>query len=114
MPVMRTVTGLRAWLVQRFSAIFMLLITIALVIVFLSQDAFTYEQWVSFMRHPVSAMAGVLFFLAMLIHAWVGMRDIIMDYVHSLSARVILLVTIALTLIAMGLWAIHILLLPLA
>jgi len=111
---MRTVTGLRAWLVQRFSAVFMLIISVLLVMVFLSQESLTYEQWVGFMRHPVSEMAGVLFFFAMLIHAWVGMRDIIMDYVHGLSVRVILLVTIALTLIAMGLWTVHVLLLPLA
>ena len=32
-----------------------------------------------------------LFFLALLLHAWIGVRDVVIDYVHNFSARLTVL-----------------------
>ena len=51
----------------------------------------------------------LLFVAALLIHAWVGIRDIILDYVHPFGARLVVLSLFALMLITSGLWAARVL-----
>ena len=48
--------------------------------------------------------------LAVLLHGWVGMRDVVRDYVRRLWLRLLLLSLIGLLLTGCGLWALHILL----
>jgi succinate dehydrogenase / fumarate reductase membrane anchor subunit len=38
-------------------------------------------------------------------HAWIGIRDVLIDYVQPIAIRASLLGVIALALVAMGLWA---------
>ena len=47
--------------------------------------------------------------LSLLFHAWVGARDIILDYVKPFAFRMVKLTSLALYLIAMGIWAFNIL-----
>ena len=54
-------------------------------------------------------MAVVLFFGSLLIHAWIGMRDVLIDYVPIMSLRLVILLGIAVFLIAMGIWVAFIL-----
>ena len=53
----------------------------------------------------------VLIFVALLFHAWVGVRDVLMDYVSPIAIRASLLTLVSLTLLACGLWAAQILIL---
>jgi succinate dehydrogenase / fumarate reductase membrane anchor subunit len=55
-------------------------------------------------------VASAAFVLAVLLHAWLGMRDVVLDYVHRLWLRLLLLPLIGLLLTGSGLWAFHILL----
>jgi succinate dehydrogenase / fumarate reductase membrane anchor subunit len=57
----------------------------------------------------VSVATGV-FFCALLAHAWVGVRDVIMDYVRPVAARAPALVVLAAGLIVMAAWVAQILL----
>jgi succinate dehydrogenase / fumarate reductase membrane anchor subunit len=57
----------------------------------------------------VSVATGV-FFCALLAHAWVGVRDVIMDYVRPVAARAPALVVLAASLIVMAAWFAQILL----
>ena len=54
-------------------------------------------------------VASALFILAVLLHGWVGMRDVVLDYIHSLRLRLTVLSLIALIFIGCGLWALQIL-----
>jgi succinate dehydrogenase, hydrophobic membrane anchor protein len=45
-----------------------------------------------------------LFALALLLHAWIGVRDVILDYVKPPALRLALLAAVALFLLANGLW----------
>jgi succinate dehydrogenase / fumarate reductase membrane anchor subunit len=45
----------------------------------------------------------------LLLHVWVGLRDILMDYVHMLALRLSLTAVLLLSLVACGLWALRIL-----
>jgi succinate dehydrogenase / fumarate reductase membrane anchor subunit len=49
---------------------------------------------------------GLLVFVPLLLaHAWVGIRDVLMDYVHPVGTRAVLLALFAVVFLASGLWA---------
>jgi succinate dehydrogenase / fumarate reductase membrane anchor subunit len=61
------------------------------------------------MTAPAVSVSAALFFLALLLHVWAGLRDILMDYVQPLAVRLIFTSILALGLSACGLWALQIL-----
>ena len=106
----RLLTGMRAWLVQRLSAVYMAIFSVATVITLVVTPISGYQDWLSLMAQPVVAAACSLFVIALLLHSWVGIRDVILDYVPSLTLRLILLSLLGAWLMLLGLWAVRILL----
>jgi len=104
-------SGLRAWMLQRVSAIYLALCFISVLTLLLTQRPVTYDAWRAWIAHPVVNIACMLFFIALVIHAWVGVRDVVIDYVRSTAVRFMLLVSVAASLLAMLVWAFRILLL---
>jgi len=104
-------SGLRAWVVQRVSAVYLALCFGSAPIAWLTQRPLTYAAWRAWIAHPVVNVACILFFIALALHAWVGVRDVVIDYVQSTAARFVLLVGVAASLLAMLVWAFRILLL---
>lgn len=105
----KAVTGLRAWLVQRMSAVYMLFFIIFLLTHFILDPPKSYPLWRDWMLSPNVSIATSVFFAALLAHTWVGIRDVIMDYVHPIAIRVGALALLALGLAWVGAWAIRIL-----
>lgn len=103
-------SGFRAWLLQRLSAAYLALYFVYFFLAVLIAPPAGYAQWHGWMTSLPMALATSLFFLALLIHAWVGMRDVLIDYVHPFWVRFILLAGLALALLAMGLWVLRVLL----
>ncbi|MDH3559464.1 MAG: succinate dehydrogenase, hydrophobic membrane anchor protein [Gammaproteobacteria bacterium] len=103
--------GLRTWLLQRFSGVYLAVYLVYVIASAMRQGSYSYAEWHTWLVHPVMSIATAGFILAMLAHGWVGMRDVILDYVHGLGVRLLLLTLIALTLVACGLWALRVLLL---
>lgn len=93
-------TGLPAWLVQRASALYMLLFLLALLAFFGLHPLHSYAQWRHWVAHPASTLALGLFFAALLAHMWVGLRDVLLDYARPAGVRRALLVLVALGLCA--------------
>ncbi len=106
----RTVTGLRAWLVQRVSAVFMLFFIVFLLFHFLLDPPRSYQDWHGWMRDSGVSAATSVFFVALLLHAWVGVRDVVMDYVHPIALRMSALALLGFGLAAMAAWVMRILL----
>lgn len=104
-------SGLRAWLVQRVSAVYLALCFAALLIAWLMQQPVSYEMWHALLAHPVGNIAAILFFIALVLHAWVGMRDVVLDYIHSTAWRLFALVLVVFTLLITLVWALRVLLL---
>lgn len=105
----RPTHGLRDWLLQRLTAIYLGGFLVYLLVHFLLQPQHSFQQWHDWVTHPVMVIAIALFILAVLIHGWVGMRDVVLDYVHAISLRLTILSLIGLTLISCGLWALRVL-----
>jgi succinate dehydrogenase / fumarate reductase, membrane anchor subunit len=92
--------GLRDWMAQRATAIVMALYTIILLVAFLSGKNFSYEGWAGLFAHQWFKVATFVTFIALFYHAWVGMRDIWMDYcTKSVVLRLVLQVATLLWLI---------------
>jgi succinate dehydrogenase / fumarate reductase membrane anchor subunit len=107
--VSRRAHGLRAWLLQRFSAVYLLLFITYLFIHFARAPAADFPHWQSWLSDPLVNLATGLFILSLLVHAWVGIRDVIMDYVTHTGLRVGLFAIVALTLAGCGLWSLRVL-----
>lgn len=110
MAVRKAVTGLRAWLVQRLTAVYIFLFIVFLLFHFLLDPPHSYQAWRAWVGNPVVSILAAVFFVALLLHAWVGVRDVIMDYVHPLGVRVSLLALLGSGLLAAGAWVLRILL----
>jgi len=104
-------TGLPAWLVQRLSAIYLLLFVIAALFWWWWTPPLNYMRWRVLLASPISGIAITLAFLALLLHSWVGIRDVILDYAgHHAGIRLLLLSLLGGGIIAMAVWAVRILL----
>lgn len=89
-------TGLPAWLVQRTSAVYMLLFLVALLALFGLHPLHSYAEWKRWVGHPAISLALALFFAALLAHMWVGLRDVLLDYARPARLRRAFLVLVAL------------------
>ena len=104
-----TFTGLRAWLVQRASAVYMLLFIVFILAHFIVDPPRSYAAWHGWIMSSSVSMATAVFFAALLAHAWVGVRDVIMDYIHPVAFRALALALLGIGLTAMGVWVMRIL-----
>lgn len=106
----RRLSGLNAWLVQRVSAVYLgLFVLIAGLALLVAGPPESQEQWRVLLARPGVNLAVILFFLALIAHGWVGIRDVIVDYVKPTGARFAVLALFAVGLFACGLWALRIL-----
>lgn len=106
----RRATGLRAWVVQRVSAAYLAIFVLALAgrLAFAPPaDAAAWRAWVA---DPWVNAAFGLALAALLLHAWVGVRDVLLDYVRPTGLRLAALALVALALAAYGWWGLRILL----
>lgn len=96
--------GMRTWLLQRLTAIYIAIYTLSLITWVVAESPVSYASWISLFSQPLILVTTILFYLAVLIHAWVGMRDILVDYAKPTSVRFILLTGLAFALTAMATW----------
>lgn len=102
--------GLRDWLAQRVTAALMAIFTaIVLVQVLMTQGELGYDGWAGIFAAQWMKVLTFVVIVAMLYHAWVGMRDIWMDYVKSVAARLVLQVLSIAWLVGCTGWAIQVL-----
>lgn len=103
-------SGSRAWIVQRLSALYLF----AFLVFVLARSGsapspWTYESWRVWLHAPGVTVGVLLFFVALLLHAWVGVRDVMLDYVHALGMRSALLSLVGLGEVAVAAWVLVIL-----
>lgn len=79
---MRQLSGQRAWILQRLSALALLAATVAAGLFLLTAPAPDYRTWLAFVRHPWGAALVLAVAAALCAHGWVGARDVVLDYVH--------------------------------
>ncbi|HEY0878844.1 MAG TPA: succinate dehydrogenase, hydrophobic membrane anchor protein [Zeimonas sp.] len=97
---MRVFSGQRAWLLQRFTAIAILALLVLGIVTLVGAGGSAYERWHALATSTHGAVLILAFFVSIALHAWVGVRDIVLDYVHAPALRLPLLAIVAFVLVA--------------
>ncbi|MBI5722115.1 MAG: succinate dehydrogenase, hydrophobic membrane anchor protein [Burkholderiales bacterium] len=83
--------GLRDWLSQRVTAALMALFTLALLVqVAWPGRRLGYDLWAGIFAAQWMKVLTFAVIVALGWHAWVGMRDVLMDYVKPVGVRLVL------------------------
>lgn len=107
----RALSGLQAWIVQRVTAAYMLLFLFYALLCFTFDPPASYIAWREWVTRPLVTIATVLFFGVLLLHAWIGLRDVAMDYIRPVPIRLFFLSGLAIVLSGLGIWVARVLLL---
>jgi len=102
--VSRAAQGLRAWLLQRFTAIYLAVYLVSVLTTVGLGGSLSYSEWRSWLGGAPMGVATALFAVAVLLHVWVGMRDVLIDYIHAVWLRLLLMAVTALVLLGSLLW----------
>ena len=101
--------GWRDWLVQRMSAVVMALYTVLILYLLVHHGGLEYAAWKATFASEFFRLASFVFMLAVLWHAWVGVRNIAMDYVKPDWLRVTVQSAVVAALVAYLGWTIRVL-----
>lgn len=101
--------GLRDWLAQRITAALMALFTLALIVQVLLPGEMGYDKWAGIFSRQWMKVLTFVVIVSLLYHVWVGMRDVWMDYVKPVAARLVLQVFTLVWLTGCAGWAIQVL-----
>lgn len=113
MTTQRIVTGahygLRDWLAQRITAVILAVYTLWLLVELLMMPELTYGNWAGLFGSIHMKVLTLLALVALAWHAWIGVRDIFMDYIKPTGLRLLLQVATIVALAAYVVWAVTIL-----
>ena len=97
-------TGTASWLLQRATALLLALVLPVLIVHFLSSAPPDFEGWQALFVPRWLRVTMLLAGGALALHAWVGMRDIFMDYIRPTGLRLALYLATIVTLSGSVAW----------
>ena len=100
--------GLTDWIAQRATAVIMAVYSVLIAAVLLIVRPGTFEAWHGIFANGVIKFLTFLFLVSLFYHAWIGVRDIWMDYVKPAGIRLALHSLTAIALIGYAGWAIQV------
>ena len=86
----------------------MVLFSIVIISFFVIKGGVNYSEWKELFRAPLFRILALLFILCVLYHAWIGIKDILMDYIKPAGMRISLQVAVLLFLFACAIWSVTI------
>ncbi len=101
--------GWMDFLAQRITAVVMAVYTLLVIAIILYSGGIDFAGWRALFSHVAFRIATLLFALAVLWHAWIGMRDIWMDYIKPTALRLTLEVLTVIGLVGYVAWVLLIL-----
>jgi succinate dehydrogenase / fumarate reductase membrane anchor subunit len=97
--------GLGDWLLQRLTAVVMALYTVIALAFVAWRTPHSHADWKAMFSGGFFRLFTMLFIVALLYHAWVGMRDILMDYLRATGLRLATQSAVGLVLAFYLIWA---------
>ena len=101
--------GWRDFAIQRLSSVVIVIFTLWLLIELLMLPALTYGNWAGLFATMRMKIVTSVAMLALAYHAWIGVRDIFMDYIKPAMLRLALEAGAIVLLIGYVVWAVTIL-----
>lgn len=98
----RASSGARAWLLQRLTAVYIALFVPVFAYCLLSNFPLDFSAWRELVASPLMNAGLAFLFLSLFIHMWVGLRDVVMDYIHPDRIRFTVLILLAFMLCVLG------------
>ena len=102
--------GLGGWLAQRGSAVVLLFVPLALALAVWGAQPQGAEEWRALLARPAMRLALLALAVALVWHAFLGMRDVLMDYIKPDFLRLVAVGGFFAYLLVCLLWAMLILL----
>jgi len=100
--------GLNGWLAQRITALYLTGFSVFVGARLTFDPIADYHAWRAWLSNGAMRLALAVFLLAVIVHGWVGLRSVCMDYIHPGGWRFGTSVAIGLCLLALALWSAHI------
>jgi succinate dehydrogenase / fumarate reductase membrane anchor subunit len=100
--------GGRDWLSQRVTAVLMALFTLAVIVQVLLPGEMGYYKWSGIFAAQWMKVLTFVVIVSLALHAWVGVRDIWMDYVKPAGVRLALQVFSIVWLLGCAGWAVQV------
>ena len=101
--------GFRDWLSQRATAVVMGLFTVVLLLQVLFSGPLGYDTWSGIFAQQWMKVLTFIVIVALGYHAWVGMRDVWMDYIKPVGLRLMAQVATIGWLVGCAGWAVQVL-----
>ncbi len=101
--------GLRDWLVQRITAVLMVAYILFMAGYALLHPDLGYDKWIALFSGQVMRSFSLLFLLAVYYHAWIGVRNVVMDYVRAAGNRLAIHTVVIVALLLYVIWSVQIL-----
>jgi succinate dehydrogenase / fumarate reductase membrane anchor subunit len=101
--------GLRDWMAQRATALVMALFTVALIVQVLLPGPMGYDKWATIFSRQWMKVLTFVVIVSLAYHVWVGVRDVLMDYVKPVGVKLALQVFTLVWLVGCAGWAIQVL-----
>ena len=101
--------GMRDWLSQRVTACLMAIFTLLLIVQLLLPGEMGYDKWAGIFAAQWMKVLTFVVIVALALHAWVGVRDIVMDYVKPTGVKLVLHVFTLVWLLGCAGWAVQVL-----
>ncbi len=101
--------GLRDWLSQRVTAALMALFTLLVLVQVLMPGPLGYDRWAGIFARQWMKVLTFVVIVSLAWHAWVGVRDVLMDYIKPMGMRLLLQVATIVWLVGCAGWAVQVL-----
>ncbi|MED5618355.1 succinate dehydrogenase, hydrophobic membrane anchor protein [Ideonella sp. BN130291] len=101
--------GFSGWLAQRITGVAMALFTLVLLVQLLLPGPLSYEKWAGIFAAQWMKVLTFTVIVALAYHAWVGMRDIWMDYIKPVGIRLAMHALTIIWLVGCAGWAVQVL-----
>ncbi|WP_034913421.1 succinate dehydrogenase membrane anchor subunit [Erwinia sp. 9145] len=96
--------GVHDWLLLRAAAIIIALYVIYILGFFVVSDTLTFETWHAFFASTTTKVFTLLTLFSILVHGWIGMWQVLTDYIKSLALRLTLQLVVIVALLVYAIY----------
>lgn len=101
--------GSGAWLIQRLTSLYIGAFALFVLVRLWVAPIHAYADWVAWWRNPSLTVFAAVFCTSILVHAWLGMQSVWMDYVRPAGLRLVVHALTGFGLLLLAFWAARIL-----
>jgi succinate dehydrogenase / fumarate reductase, membrane anchor subunit len=104
-----TGNGLKDWLIQRVSAVYLAVFTLFVLCYLLTHPSLDYADWHALFACQSMKVASIVALFALSLHAWIGIWTVTTDYFKCTIFRISVQMVVVLWLLSQFVWGLMIL-----